>query len=101
HDRAEIFRVELAGEHRRVHQVTKQYSELAPFCLGGGGRGLWHRRQGGGWRRSWRRRSVPCPDQHCLALIDGQALALNEFDLQILQRLIIELELPLERAIRD
>src|SRR5262249_26957964 len=51
--------------------------------------------------RSRGRSRVPNPDQHGLALIDGHALALKEFDLQILQRLIIELELPRERAIGD
>jgi hypothetical protein len=34
HHGAEIFRVELAGEGGRVHQVTKQHGELAAFRIG-------------------------------------------------------------------
>jgi hypothetical protein len=30
-----VFRVELAGEHGRVHQVTEQDGELAAFGVGG------------------------------------------------------------------
>jgi hypothetical protein len=32
--RAQLFRVELASEDGRVHQVTKQHGELVAFCLG-------------------------------------------------------------------
>ncbi len=39
------------------------------------------------------------PDQHAALLIDRQALAVDEFVLEILQRRVIELELPLEGAI--
>jgi len=35
HHLAPVFRVELAGQHRRVHQVAKQHGELAAFRLGG------------------------------------------------------------------
>src|SRR3989442_2706265 len=31
----QLFRVELASEHGRVHQVTEQHGELAAFRLGG------------------------------------------------------------------
>ena len=51
----------------------------------------------GGWH--WCRPSVTGPDEHRPALIAGEALALNEFHLQILQRRLIQLELPLEGAI--
>jgi hypothetical protein len=34
HHCTEIFRVELAGESGRVHQVTEQDGELAAFRLG-------------------------------------------------------------------
>src|SRR5215831_3753566 len=37
HHLAPLFGVELAGEHRRVHQVTEQDGELAAF-------GLWRSR---------------------------------------------------------
>ena len=35
HDLAPVFRVELAGEHGRVHQIAEQHGELAAF-------GLWY-----------------------------------------------------------
>ena len=38
-DLAQLFRVELAGECGRIHQVTKQHGELAAFCLWGRGCG--------------------------------------------------------------
>jgi hypothetical protein len=34
HHLAQLFRVELAGEHGRVHQVTEQHGELAAFRFG-------------------------------------------------------------------
>ena len=37
HHLAEVFRVELAGERGRVHQVTEQHGELAPFRVWGRG----------------------------------------------------------------
>ena len=37
HHLAQVFRVELADERRRVHEVTEQDGELAPFRLGRGG----------------------------------------------------------------
>ena len=40
HHLAPLFRVELAGERGRVHQVAEQHRELAAF-------GLWRTR--GGW----------------------------------------------------
>jgi hypothetical protein len=42
HHFAQVFRVKLAGQGGRVHQITEQHGELAPFRLG---------RSGGGWRR--------------------------------------------------
>ena len=46
HHLAQLFRVELAGEHGRVYQVTKQHGELAPFGVqevygSGGGTAVW------------------------------------------------------------
>jgi hypothetical protein len=35
HHLAPLFGVELAGEHRRVHQITEQHRELAAFGLWG------------------------------------------------------------------
>jgi hypothetical protein len=34
HYLAQVFWVELAGQRRRVHQVTKQHGELAAFSVG-------------------------------------------------------------------
>jgi hypothetical protein len=31
HHVTQLFRVELTGQHRRIHQVTKQHGELATF----------------------------------------------------------------------
>jgi hypothetical protein len=31
HHVAQVFRIKLSGEHRRIHQVTKEHGELAPF----------------------------------------------------------------------
>jgi hypothetical protein len=45
HHLAEVFWVELAGEHGRVNQVTEQDGELAPF-------GVWGR----GYDQEWGRR---------------------------------------------
>ena len=39
------------------------------------------------------------PDQHLAVLVHGQALGLDEFVLQVFQVVVIELELPLERAV--
>jgi hypothetical protein len=47
YDLAQLFRVELAGEHSRVHQVTKQHGELAAF-------GVRRRRDDWGWRDAGR-----------------------------------------------
>jgi hypothetical protein len=33
HDLAQVFWVELAGQHRGIHQVAEQDRELAPFCV--------------------------------------------------------------------
>ena len=35
HHFAPVFGVELAGEHRRVHQIAEQYGELAAFRFWG------------------------------------------------------------------
>jgi len=52
----------------------------------------------GGNRLGWRAHAS-CPDQHAIVFIHGQTLAVNEFLLQILQDIIIELELSLESTI--
>ena len=94
-----IFGIQLTGERGRVDQVTKQHGELAPFRLGrrrGGGR---RGRPGRGGGRGDRRRRGTRPDQDIAPLIHGEALALDEFVLQIVQGRVVELKLPLEGAV--
>jgi hypothetical protein len=50
HHLTQILRVELTGEHSRLHQVTKQHGELTAFSVGrtcdwssSGGRDIRHR----------------------------------------------------------
>src|SRR5262249_8906828 len=81
------------------------YSELTAFGLGRrqcGWRGHLSGRVGrlGHWKRDARwHLCTTRPDQDVAPLIDRQALALDEFVLQIFQICIIELELALEGAI--
>ena len=115
HHGAEVFRIELTRQRRRVHQVTEQDGELAAFGVRGRRRG-----RCGEDRRAWRvrgarrcpwlgsrwggaRRHVRAarPDQHCPIFIHSEPLALNEFGLQVLQIVVIQVELALERAIRQ
>src|SRR5213080_1896449 len=44
HDIAQLFRVELAGEHSRADQVTEQHGKLAPFGVRGIRFGRWAHR---------------------------------------------------------
>src|SRR5215468_5153224 len=64
------------------------------------GVGQWHLRRGlcgrGGWRRGPR---LTYPDQYSPLFIDCEPLALNEFDLHVLQIIVIDVELALERTI--
>ena len=77
HHLAQVFRVELAGEGGRVHEVTEQHGELAAFGLRCG-RGGWpmpcrlgglrvSQRRGGEGGRDAR---VACPDQAPPRFID-------------------------------
>ena len=47
------------------------------------------------------RHGVARPDQHAPILINGEPLALNEFGLQVLKTIVIQVELALERSIRQ
>jgi hypothetical protein len=49
-----------------------------------------------GWRRGAR---VPSPDQDAAILIQSHALAVNQLVLEIVERRVIELKLPLEGAV--
>jgi hypothetical protein len=101
HHLTQLFWVELASEHGRVHQVTEQHGELAAFCLRGttfGSGGLsW---QGGyvlleGWWGS----CLPHPDEHSALLINGETLGGDELGFQVLKHLVIQIELAFERPI--
>ena len=52
-------------------------------------------------RGRWHGCSVACPDQHGAVFVGCQALALNQFALEVFERLAIEAELPLQQAIGD
>ena len=109
---AEVFRIESTRQHRRVHQVTEQDGELAAFSVRG------RRRDRCGEDRAWRVRGARLcpwlggrwcagmvrparPDQHFPIFIHSEPLALNEFGLQVRKIVVIQVELALERAIRQ
>jgi hypothetical protein len=54
---------------------------------------------GGRWQ--WRRPCGTGPYQHGAILIHGTLLDLNEFHLQVVEVRVIEVELALERPVRD
>jgi hypothetical protein len=105
------FRVETADQFRGAFEVGKQHGHLLPFAFerAAGGedflrqirRGIDEggRREGGARGRRRERSHSASPDQDRATLIAGEALALNEFELQILQRSVVQLELPLEGPI--
>src|SRR5215831_10749961 len=115
HHLAQFFRVELAGEHSRVHQVTKQHSELTPFgfrglwCEGWDGNlastesqrdGLFHGLRRG---RSWWRYSAGLtnPDQASAFFINDLRVPKEEGFLDVFQVGLIQGKLPHHGPIRD
>ena len=101
HHLAQVFRIELTGKSRGVHQVTEQHGELAAFRL-------W--RSGSGWRggrhecvvmQERGQRTVTRPDEDAPLFIHREPLAVDELILERLQGDRIELELELEGAIRQ
>jgi hypothetical protein len=108
------FRVEVANQLRRAFEVGKQDRHLLPFAFKGAaggedflhqigwGVGQWGPRSLRDWGASRPHRRgcrTPAPDQHRPLLIGRETLTVDEFNLEILDRFVIELELPLERAI--
>src|SRR5262249_32540217 len=106
-----VFRVELAGESSRVHQITEHHRELTAF-------GFWSTRFGwwSGNRSSWifspdfllsrlnddGLRSRACftsPDQHSPVLISSKLVDFNEFVFQRFKSLVVQVELDFERSI--
>src|SRR5215831_4551934 len=102
-----LFRIELARESSGIHQVAEHDGELAPFRVRWGGGNRWRRDLPEGRRECVRRRGWRCGSRACLAgpdqnippLVHGQALALDEFVLQIIQGRVVELKLPLQGAV--
>jgi hypothetical protein len=100
---APVFRVELAGEHGGVHQVTEQHRQLAAFGLRRMRGGWWgfdgcrsidlghrHLHRLRGWRgRRWGAAHVTDPDQHVAVLVHGNALGFDELLLQIVEGVVI------------
>ena len=109
HHGAVVFGIEVLRESGRVDQVTEQHRELSTFGVGPG-RSDWGRlalcwtslRRGrqrhgrGGGRGAGR---PPSPDEHAALFVHCQALAVNEFVLEVVERRVIELELALEGAV--
>src|SRR5262249_2979663 len=100
-NRAQLFRVELGRERGRTHQVTKHHGELPAFTC----------TQSGVQRpRSsifilfafcpFRLFAFTAPDEYLPLFIDGDALRVDEFVLQVLQIGVIEGEPSLQRPIR-
>src|SRR5262245_9920065 len=114
HHLAEILRVELAGERGRVDQVTEQYRELAAFRL----RGIWYKWRGRNlprrvsWRHElwcrWRGRRylhrcrycVTSPTQASALVIDHLRVSIEEFILEIVEGVLVEVKLTLECPVR-
>ena len=107
---AGLFWVTISEEFHRALEIGKQHGHLfaLPFQGTAGHENLLG--EIGGRVGARRRRCCPCgrygnqrsgprrtgPDQDPAVLIQRQALAVDEFLLQILQRHLVELELPLQ-----
>src|SRR5262249_17597437 len=101
HHRAPVFRVEPAGEHGGVHQVTEQHCELAALGLGRTRLSSWLGLVGR-WDSRWGFRqcaSVSRPDEHGARLVDGHLVHLNEFLFQRFQGIVIQVKLEPESPI--
>jgi hypothetical protein len=103
--RQEIFRVELAGECRRVHEVADHDRNLAAFGFWGSQRRWgdvlrwrWHVLTG--WRRGRRARSL-VPHQDAPLLVNGQPLSVDEFGFEVGEVGVIEAKLALQGPVGD
>ena len=101
HHLTQLFRVELAGEHGRVHQVTEQHGELAAFRLRGTmfGRGGLSGQGGDVLLEGWWGSCLPHPDEHGALLVNGETLGGDELGFQVRKHLIVQIELAFERTI--
>ena len=102
HHLAQVFRVELAGQRCRVHQITEEHGELTAFGVGrAGGRGAW----GAGLLRlgvaggDSGGRSPPVQTRTRPSSSTRELLRIDQIILEVVERLVIELELPLQHPI--
>jgi hypothetical protein len=109
----EVFRIQLASEGSRVHEITEQHRELAPLGVrrrrssgdGGGlmsGHGLGNQQEPWlGQRRGRRRgrRRLTDPDQDRARLVASELFRLDEFGLHVFEILVIQSKTAFERAI--
>jgi hypothetical protein len=111
------FGIQATDQLCRVFEVGKEHRHLlALTCEGGTGRDNFLGEVCGGisprlsvrWARPVRRRCggrrrrcchVAGPDQDVAILINGHLLGLNELDFEIVEGVIVQVELPFERAI--
>ena len=105
-----LFRVEVRDQLGGAFEVGKQHRDLLALAFQGaaGGENLLGE-IGGRVRQRWRVpghvagvwgwRRVPRPDQHLPRLIPGELLRLDEFGLEILEVVVVEVEAPFERPI--
>jgi hypothetical protein len=104
------FGIQATDEFCRVFEIGKEHGDLlALACEGGPGRdnflgevcGGIGARPDVGWARPNCRRCCPVagPDQDGAILINGHLLGLDELDLEIVEGVIVQVELPFERAI--
>ena len=107
------FRIKVTNQFGRPFEVGKQHGDLFALAFQGtsGGEdlldqigwGVRQRRRRCGWRRRGGGRrgryGSAGPDQDCTVFITRQALALDEFVLQIFEGRVVELELPLQGAV--
>ena len=112
-DLARLLGIAVGEQFHRALEVGEQDRDLLALALQGtagrqnllgqiggrvGQRGLGLHQHGSGVR-VFNRHCVTRPDQDIAPLIHGEALALDEFILQIVQGRVVELKLPLEGAI--
>jgi hypothetical protein len=105
------FGIEAPDKLRRVLEVGKEHGDLLALAFQGtagrqdllgeiggrvGERGRGLHGLGGGSRRG-----LTCPDQHGALLLNGTLVHLNDFHLQVVEVRVIEVELALERPVRD
>src|SRR5262245_27564523 len=109
---AQLFRIQLAGQRRRVDQIAEQHRELAALCCRFmlchtwsrprrrvGGRALrlrWFGRCGG--RCRWGA-CASCPDQDFALFIHGQFFGVDQVIFEVFQQVVIKLQPPLEEPI--